>query len=86
MDAVLVADLRAYDTTGDETQGQLGDIVVMVAAPLSADLEGDASNDPITTITSNAGTAGDTVSVVPALVTASIVDTLGLLYIRWCYI
>ena len=77
MDAVLVADLRAYDTTGDETQGQLGDIVVMVAAPLSADLEGDASNDPITTITSNAGTAGDTVSVVPALVTASIVDTLG---------
>ncbi|MCD5380517.1 S-layer homology domain-containing protein, partial [Candidatus Gracilibacteria bacterium] len=76
IDAVLVADLRAYDTTGDETQGQLGDIIVMVSAPASADLEGDASNDPITTITTVAG-PGDTVSVVPALVTASIVDTLG---------
>ncbi len=76
IDAVLVADLRAYDTTGDETQGQLGNIIVMVSAPASADLEGDASNDPITSITTVAG-PGDTVSVVPALVTASIVDTLG---------
>ncbi len=77
IDAKLVADLRAYDTTGDVTKGQLGNIVVMAIAPLAADLEGDASNDPITTITHNAGTAGDSISVVPALVTVAIDNTLG---------
>jgi len=70
----LVADLRAYDTTGDVTQGKLGAVVVTVVQPSSTDLEGDNSNDPITPLAIGTVEVAKTVNIVPALVTVSIVD------------
>ncbi len=77
MDALLVAELRAYDTTGDVTQGQLGSLAVTVMTPATSDLEGESSNDPITATVFSTTTAGETVTIVPAIVTVAVGDTLG---------
>ncbi len=75
--ALLVAELRAYDTTGDVTKGQLGSLAVSVVAPASTDLEGESSNDPITPMVTVPAVIGETVTIVPAIVTVAVGDTLG---------
>ena len=71
LNAKIVADIRAYDTTGDEIQSQLGDIIIDVMTPLSISLEGKVSNNPITDITKISWNP-ETISIVPALVVTSI--------------
>lgn len=71
--ALLVADLNSITTEGGQVSATAGDVAVVLT---TVDAKWVASNEDIT-VTGGLGVASNDVSVVPALVTVSIVDEMG---------
>jgi hypothetical protein len=86
IEAVLVADLNTVTTEGGEVSANLGDIAIELvsysdenggkAGVQNADVKGVSSNEEVA-ITETGNVTADTVTVVPALVTVSVISTLG---------
>ena len=70
--ALLVVDLEKYTDKGGSVSAVTGDVVVKYS---TVEATWVASNEDITA--SNTSAAGETVAIVPALVTVSIVDEIG---------
>jgi len=80
VDAVLVADINTYSTEGDEDAGYVGTGSVFALYNIgSIDIQGKESGDDIigTDLVESGTATGETLAVVPALVSVSIVDRLG---------
>jgi hypothetical protein len=86
IEAVLVADLNTVTTEGGQVSATLGDVQIELVALVASDVKGVSSNEDITVdydMSSNvdnnvsASATSDVVTVVPALVTVSVVNTLG---------
>lgn len=86
IEAVLVADLNTVTTEGGEVSATLGNIEIVIVALVSSDVKGVSSNENIDVdynmaaaidLTTASSATGATVTVVPALVTVSVVNGLG---------
>ena len=71
--ALLVVDLNSITTEGGQVSADAGDVAVVLT---SVDAKWVSSNEDIT-VTGGLGVTSNDVSVVPALVTVSIVDEMG---------
>lgn len=75
MDAELVADLNPITGVGDATSSVAGDIIVTVSA-VGSDVTGVHSADDITPDTTGT-VGGETVSIVPTIITPALVSSLN---------